>query len=598
VSGFSDLVSAVETATGRPGRRSGRNVRLLCPAHDDHSPSLDVAEGADGSPLVTCRSCGAGLAEVCAALGREQGEFLGERSRTGPSEWTPHGPALAIYDYRDERGELLFQVCRTAAKQFPQRRPDAAAKHGWRWSLKGVSPVPYRLPELREAVAAGERVFVCEGEKDADAVRAAGGQATCNPGGAGKWRGSYARHLAGAYWVSIVADQDPAGLAHARQVERSLTALGPEAPLTVDVLLPAAGKDAADHLAAGHSLEDFLPFSEAAGEEREPVALSLDEFLRLDFQAPPPLLGTAEDAVIPAGAFCLLAGMPGSGKTTLACDLAFHLASGRDWLELAVPRPLRVLVVENEGPQHRFQRKLERKRAHWEHSLAGAIYVQTWRWGQFSFADPEHSEAVRAFCEQAEIDVVIGDPLDTLGTTGVGSPEETRDFLALLVPLGLTQTRTFVFLHHFRKEITPSEINMVSGSWGGRLDTLLVLRQTEAPSELRLSFPKVRWGTQHPERRPLILQKIASSFGFEVIASEAHEVSEDSGVGETLDRIITVLQDAGTAVERSVLALRTEATSERMFKRALRLGMEQGRLAKGSEGRRAIYSLSAEELWP
>jgi len=26
--------------------------------------------------------------------------------------------------------------------------------------------------------------------------------------------------------------------------------------------------------------------------------------------------------------------------------------------------------------------------------------------------------------------------------------------------------------------------------------------------------------------------------------------------------------------------------------------MEQGRLAKGTEGRRAIYSLSAEELWP
>ena len=35
-------------------------------------------------------------------------------------DWTPYGPAIAIYDYVDERGELLFQVWRTADKQFPQ----------------------------------------------------------------------------------------------------------------------------------------------------------------------------------------------------------------------------------------------------------------------------------------------------------------------------------------------------------------------------------------------------------------------------------------------------------------------------------------------
>jgi hypothetical protein len=45
--------------------------------------------------------------------------------------------------------------------------------------------VPYRLPQLLEAVGTTARIFVCEGEKDADAIVRAGGIATCNPGGAG-----------------------------------------------------------------------------------------------------------------------------------------------------------------------------------------------------------------------------------------------------------------------------------------------------------------------------------------------------------------------------------------------------------------------------
>ena len=53
----------------------------------------------------------------------------------------------------------------------------------------------YRLPDVLEAAARGDRVFVCEGEKDVEAVRAAGGVATCNPGGAGNWRKEYTESL-------------------------------------------------------------------------------------------------------------------------------------------------------------------------------------------------------------------------------------------------------------------------------------------------------------------------------------------------------------------------------------------------------------------
>src|SRR5207245_189444 len=69
-----------------------------------------------------------------------------------PGEWMPGGRrSVAVYDYTDERGKLLFQVLRSADKHFSQRRPDPAAKSGWAWNLKDVRRVPYRLPKILAA---------------------------------------------------------------------------------------------------------------------------------------------------------------------------------------------------------------------------------------------------------------------------------------------------------------------------------------------------------------------------------------------------------------------------------------------------------------
>ena len=78
---------------------------------------------------------------------------------------------------------------------------------GAAWNIKGVRRVPYRLPELLAADPALP-VFIVEGEQDADALRAIGLVATCNPGGAaehkdkakpyrGKWLADYSEHLRG-----------------------------------------------------------------------------------------------------------------------------------------------------------------------------------------------------------------------------------------------------------------------------------------------------------------------------------------------------------------------------------------------------------------
>jgi hypothetical protein len=73
------------------------------------------------------------------------------------------GSIKAIYDYQDENGKVLFQVCRYdpigRPKEFRQRRD---ANH---WNIKGVRIVPYRLPEILAALAEGRLLWIVEGEK-------------------------------------------------------------------------------------------------------------------------------------------------------------------------------------------------------------------------------------------------------------------------------------------------------------------------------------------------------------------------------------------------------------------------------------------------
>jgi putative DNA primase/helicase len=62
-----DPMTAQELAERLGGKRSGGGWRSLCPAHDDHDPSLDITEDKNGKILVTCRS-GCDQAAVIDAL--------------------------------------------------------------------------------------------------------------------------------------------------------------------------------------------------------------------------------------------------------------------------------------------------------------------------------------------------------------------------------------------------------------------------------------------------------------------------------------------------------------------------------------------------
>jgi hypothetical protein len=178
---------------------------------------------------------------------------------------------VKTYPYCDESGEPLFEVVRLEPKDFRQRRPDG---HGsWIWNLRDTRRVPYLLPELLKAIAAGETIYIPEGEKDVDNLRAIGLAATTSPGGIKKWRHEYSEFLRGAD-VVVLPDNHSEGREHGNQVIASLRGIAKSIRL-FDIgkqwaECPDKG-DISDWLASGGTAEKLETITQALPEMSAPA---------------------------------------------------------------------------------------------------------------------------------------------------------------------------------------------------------------------------------------------------------------------------------------------------------------------------------------
>lgn len=327
-------------------KKSGGGYMAQCPAHEDRTQSLSVSEGR-AQPVVFHCHAGCDPDTILGKLGLTWDALSKprepEKRRDTADKW------VAKYDYVDESGKLLFQVLRSGAKDFRQRRPDPSATDGWSWKLGETRRVLYRLPEIIAQVQAGKMVYICEGEKDVHTLESLGMVATCNSGGAGKWRPEYAEFLREAV-VTIVADKDDPGQAHARQVRDSLIAVDAE----VEVVEAAAGKDVTDHIKAGYGLDQLVQIWPNPAPPRVDLAVDLWEFIR---QA-----DDEYDWIVPGllerGDRVILTGFEGLGKSMVIRQMATCIAAGIHpffWDKLFDPQ--KVLVIDCENSERQSRRK-------------------------------------------------------------------------------------------------------------------------------------------------------------------------------------------------------------------------------------------------
>jgi hypothetical protein len=174
---------------------------------------------------------------------------------------------VATYDYKDENGDVLFQVVRYDPKGFAQRRPDPERPGKWCWGLANARRVLYQLPALLARPREG--VLIVEGEKDADALASLKLLATTCPGGVGMgWRDEYSACLKGRRLV-VIPDNDFTGREHGDYVAGSLIRHGVESVRYL--LLPGLSDkgDVSDWLKMGGTKEELIRLIRLAPEWRQ-----------------------------------------------------------------------------------------------------------------------------------------------------------------------------------------------------------------------------------------------------------------------------------------------------------------------------------------
>jgi uncharacterized protein (DUF927 family)/5S rRNA maturation endonuclease (ribonuclease M5) len=211
-----------------------------------------------------------------------------------PLRWThAEENVAAVHPYLDGDA-LAFEVVRFSKEArergLPKCKPRYRGPDGRFYQglgpWKGRTDAPlYREGEALEELRQGGTVYVVEGEADADALGEAGVAASCNVGGAGKFREAHAGRLAAALRegvpharIIVVADNDAAGEKHAAEVRVKLVRAGVPADL-VQIVKPAVTHehaDASDHLKAGLSLAALVPVDPASSVPDKTAELAVD----------------------------------------------------------------------------------------------------------------------------------------------------------------------------------------------------------------------------------------------------------------------------------------------------------------------------------
>ena len=258
---------------------------------------------------------------------------------------------VAEYDYCDELGAVSYTVVRLEPKSFRQKRIIDGNEV---WSIKGVTPLPFHLPQLL-AAPEGKPVFVVEGEKDVLALEAIGIVATCNSGGAGKWTEDHAKWLAGRNIV-VIADNDEPGRNHARKVAATLLPIAAAVKM-IDLagVVPEKG-DVSDALQGGaDELVRLIKDTPKLEQSALPGRATPFKFTELGAVKPRQWIYSRH---LIAGYVSATISPGGVGKTTLELAEAIALATGKPILGKAVTQRRKVWHYNLEDPREELLRRV------------------------------------------------------------------------------------------------------------------------------------------------------------------------------------------------------------------------------------------------
>jgi hypothetical protein len=550
----------------------------------DKNPSLSISEGPDGKALFHCHG-GCDQTSVFSTM-RERG-FL--------PELEPRNEPLALikpitrqleqeWHYSDEEGVTLFikQRFRTAdakGKDYKLIKVDEAGRR--HATLGDARIVPYKLPELRDAVSKGRYVYLTEGEKAADAIISLGSVATSSHAGSGTWPDAITEYFAGAN-VVILPDNDTPGWKYAKKAAAKLLPIA-KSVRVVDLGGEEQGDDAYEWIySQGKTRQDLADLVKAQApitaadevhaperlrEKPVPEAVAVSEPLANPLAnqqetpgSPPRKTLTLEawdeikdepvewlvEKVIPRRGFIALYGPPGSFKSFIALDLAAAIARGAPWMGQQATPSDNGAVVYIAGEGHGgIGARIKACRIHHQIDQGIPIYILRHQINLRSSTEDINSLmlAVAELVEtrQLKIDLLV---IDTLARAfGGGNENSSEDMGAFITSCGHLQQvfeAALLVIHHSGKD----QAKGLRGhsSLLGAVDTELELlrfddqprgvvtisKQKDGEDGVRYGFEMVEIEIDEPTENPLSLDEPRKSLAVNPSDADAQKTAEEA----------------------------------------------------------------------
>jgi hypothetical protein len=456
----------------------------------DKNPSLCVSETDEGKPLFKCFS-GCSQESVFNAV-KDYGllddlpnptDFL-TQIKPLPKQQEP--VLEQEWHYTDEDGVVQhikqrYKTFDSKGKTYKQYRVDEnGRRHA---SMTGANIVPYNLPEVDFARKTGRTVFLCEGEKAADALKSLGVVATCTHNGASNFPEDVVKHLVGLT-IAIVPDNDTVGWEYARKAVAALKAVT-KSIRVVDLGLEEIKEDAYEFVykygGDKDRLVDLTKATQAVISEMDvttPARLNnsaetpVAEELELP-QVPLQREGFKLEAwdsiedepvewliqgVIPQKSFVALYAPPASFKSFVALDIAECIATGRAFLGNQITRQGAVLYIAGEG-HGGIGSRIKALKTHHKTPVGAPVYFLR-RQVNLRSSKTDLQDLVNAIDDlkaihEINFELII---IDTLARAfGGGNENASEDMGAFITAAGAIQGKyecSLLVVHHAGKDTT------------------------------------------------------------------------------------------------------------------------------------------------
>lgn len=483
-----DFLSRLEGVKGGNGQYSAR-----CPAHDDKRASLSVSTGHDGKILLHCHA-GCTVSEILAALGVQESDLFPEKAQKAPCKpREARREVVARYDYTDAQGNLLNQKTRFSDKSFSWSHYESGK---W-WRGRKGDPVLYNLP----VVAGAEFLYIVEGEKDVETLKAAGLPAVCGADGAGpgKWLPQYTETLRGKK-VAVIQDNDDIGKAFAIETANALhgaaasvrvldlTKIWPELPEHGDTT------DIVEHIKDGAvEIVNLAMHTEEWRPHREEIKRQIDQYIdagkggtveklrtisaqELQQKEIPPARFVVVD-MLPQG-LSMLASPPKYGKSWFVLDLCLSVASGNLFLNHRTNKS-GCLYLALEDSERRLKDRMSKLLLN-QRAPEGFNYATTAR----TISNGLLEQLEEYINENPDTALIVIDTLQKVRDSGGRENAYSADYRDGSALKGFADKHGICILlvHHLRKMADDGDVfNRISGTNGlfGSADTAMVLSRAK-----------------------------------------------------------------------------------------------------------------------